>query len=137
MGNYKQNVENGIKAENYFASILNSKGVQQSYNNSWFDFTVFDNKDNSYMVEVKSCQLTTRQGKKLRAGRFCFSLKEANKKMFHHNIWVCFVLRCKEEFVLLGFCRARELKQKKWIGLHQLERYGIISFDKWIREIMK
>jgi hypothetical protein len=68
---YYVNYVKGIKAENYFASLLNAKGVQYEYTNTWFDFTVLGSKDSLYMVEVKSTSLTHGSKPiKMRMGRF-------------------------------------------------------------------
>jgi len=126
-----QNYNKGIRAENYFASILNVKGIPYKYINSWFDYLI----NGRARVEVKSCELNNRQGKEYRAGRFSFSVEEVREQIFKENIWVAFVLSYKEKFMLLGFCRSKKLLKKRFIGLHQLERYGIISLEKWIKEV--
>lgn len=133
---YDGNYRRGIKAENFFASLLNARGIQYNYINTWYDYVVWNNQEKLHKVEVKSCKLTTKQGKGYRAGRFNFYPQKEREAIFKENIWVCFVLRYQEQFVLLGFCRAKELENKRWINMHQLDKYGIISFDKWIKEIM-
>ncbi len=135
MGKTKNNYnyERGIKAENFFSAMLNSKGISHTYENEWFDFLV-----NGQKVEVKSCSLSCRDSKDtLRKGRFDFSIPESNEKMFNENIWICFVLRHREDFMLLGFCRAQKLEKRRWINLGNMEKLGIICFADWVKEILK
>jgi hypothetical protein len=137
----------GIRAENYFASLLNQQGIQYLYANSWYDFEIYPTGKPagiSYLdydlVEVKSTSLTHgSQPIKARMGRFNFSLKEARDRIFDktEKVWLCFIVRYKDQFILLGLCRATELKNRHFISLCQLEKVKLLDFDKWIQEIMR
>ena len=71
-----------------------------------------------------------------RSGRFHFTKKENREKQFKENIWVCFILRHNNEFII-GFVRAKELKKKKCICLHKLRELKLISLENWVCEINK
>lgn len=127
----------GIKAENYFASLLNQVGIPHDFIDDWFDFIV----NKKFKVEVKSCQLCVKDGKAstnhFRMGRFDFTKEENREKQYEENIWVCFVLRNEGDFMLLGFCQAKELDKKRYIPLNDLRKINLINFEKWIRKINK
>jgi len=127
----------GIKAENYFASLLNKFGIMYDFVDDWFDFLV--NKD--FKIEVKSCQLTVKEGKAskhwYRIGRFDFTKKENREKQFNEDIWIAFVLRNDADFMILGFCKANKLEKRRYIPLNELRKLNIISFEKWLKEINK
>jgi hypothetical protein len=135
---YEENKKIGIKAENYFLSLMNKLGLVASFKNLWYDFEV-----NNQKVEVKSCNLYIKRKKKrnkkitslFSSGRFQFTNKESRRLQFNENIWVCFILRHKEEFLLIGFVRARELNLKHNITLSQLGKYKLLSLEAWIKEI--
>ena len=107
----------GMKAENFFSSVLNSVGVYHQFDDNWYDFRVGKSmEDCPHKVEVKSCQLTIaklgsegHKGYHVMCGRFDFTSKESRENMFKENIWIAFVLRYRQQFMLLGFVRAKSL----------------------------
>lgn len=125
----------GIKAENYFASLLNKNGIPHDFVDDWFDFIV----NRKYKVEVKSCQLTVKEGKasqeSFRSGRFDFTKQENREKQFDEDIWVAFVLRHENAFLLLGCLKAKKLNKKRYINLNDLRKLGVISFEKWLTKV--
>ena len=127
----------GIKAENYFASILNKFGINHKFVDSWYDFLI----NKKYKVEVKSCQLTIKDGKsstkKYRVGRFDFTEKKNRKKQFKGNIWIVFILRHENAFLFLGFVKAKKLNMERYIPLYDLRKLNLISFERWITKINK
>ena len=135
--NKKNNIY-GIKAENYFSSVMNELGIQHEYIDKWYDFLVEGQK-----VEVKSCELSIRQiqkkGKKrvetYRSGRFHFTEKENRELQYKKNIWVCFILRHNNDFMLLGFIRAMKLKKRDQICIHDLRKLKIISLNHCFRAL--
>ncbi len=123
------NKEAGIMAENYVMSLLNKKGIPYMYVDDWYDLELM----NGHKLEIKSCQISIRDHKEhLRIGRFDFTDKENRERQCKENIWVCFVLRHHEEFILIGFVRAKDLKQERYINLHTIRDYNPFSFDGWI-----
>lgn len=129
------NQDRGLKAENFFASKMNSSGLKFSFEDEWFDFIVQGCK-----VEVKSCELTVKQkvGKQdcFRCGRFDFTNEVNRDFQFEENIWVCFIMRHKNDFLLLGFCKAKELNKKRYITLHSLSKIKLVNMEKWLKQIM-
>lgn len=127
----------GIKAENYFASLLSKFGIRFEFVDDWFDFLV--NKD--FKVEVKSCQLTVKEGKAskhwYRSGRFDFTKEENREKQFNEDIWVAFVLRHDSDFLLLGLCNAKRLQKKRYIPLNELRKLNVINLEQWLKQINK
>jgi len=130
----------GIRAENYFSSQLNELGLENKYINDWYDFIVEGEK-----VEVKSCELSIKQTKKkgrkrietYRSGRFHFTEKKNRKLQYNHNIWVCFILRHVNDFIILGFIRAKKLKMRKHLCVHTLKKLKLISLNQWVGKIIK
>ena len=137
MNNHEQSKHFGMNAENFFASILNKCGIQFEFVDQWYDFLI----NNNFKVEVKSCQLSVKDGprkkKHFRPGRFDFTNKESRELQFEENVWVAFILRNESEFLLLGFARARELEKKRYIPLINLRKIGILSFDHWFVQVNK
>lgn len=122
--------ENGIKAEYHFIAILNRIGIPYEYIDSWFDFEVLGKK-----IEIKSCQITIKNGKIRRSiGRFDFTDKENRELQHKNNIWVCFILRYREQFMILGLCRARKLDKKRYITLHKLRDLNLMDLEEWIQK---
>lgn len=117
-----EQVRYGIKAENYFASLLSKSGIRFEFVDEWFDFLV--NKD--FKVEVKSCQLTVKEGRAskkqqhYRSGRFDFTKEESREKQFNEDIWIAFILRHEYAFMLLGFVNAKKLLKRRFIVGFQL-----------------
>lgn len=126
--------ELGLKAENYFFSTMNKLGLKTNFDDSWYDFKV-----NKEKVEVKSCALIIKQkkskGREYRSGRFHFTKKENRKKQFSANVWVCFIVRHQDDFMLVGFIRAKELNMKEQVTLSQLGNYKLLTLKQWIEEI--
>lgn len=125
--------EAGLKAENFFISVLNSKGINYIYIDDWFDFEILGQK-----VELKSCKISVKQPKKrkvrFRAGRFDFTKLENREKQFNENVWICFMVTHENQFMILGLCRAKELNKKRYISLTALRSFKPISLDDWIKK---
>lgn len=119
--------EEGLKGEEAFKEQMTLNEIQYDYDDSWYDFRVYDEK-----VEVKSCRISQRDNLKNRAGRFDFNNEDNREKQFKENIWVCFIVRHYEQYILLGFIRAKELKQKRSINLINLRDYSLLSLEAWI-----
>ena len=137
MKSHEQSKHYGMNAENYFKSILNKFGIESEFVDSWFDFLV----NKKYKVEVKSCQLSVKDGKRsleyYRPGRFDFTEEKNRKLQFRKNIWVAFILRHESNFLLLGFTRAKNLKKKRYVALTELRKISIINFGNWLLQINK
>ena len=133
--------ETGYKAEQHVFSILNQKGIQFTFVDDWYDVDLF----NKEKLEIKSCCLSIKQqlaGKRkhedsYRIGRFDFTDPDNREKIYNANMWVGFVIRFLDHYLLCGFCRSKKLKNKRYITIHDLRRIGLISLDDWIKELNK
>lgn len=125
----------GLRAENFFLGTMNKLGLPCKFIDDWYDFEV-----NGEKVEVKSTQLSIIQGNKKKgkaysAGRYNFKNPENRKQQFEENIWVCFIIRNDEDFLIQGFCRARELNQRKYIPIGNSRGFKFLSLKEWIKKI--
>ena len=122
--------EAGLRSENYFMSIMNQKGLPYDFVDDWFDFEVCGQK-----VEVKSTQLSINQGKGFSSGRYDFTKPENREKQFAENIWICFIVRCGEQFMIQGFCKAKALEQRRYISIPHARSLKLISLEDWIKKV--
>ena len=137
MDKKEKSVFYGMKAENYFSSLLNKHGIPHEFTDDWFDFTV----NKIHKVEVKSCQLCVKDGKAtknhFRVGRFDFTKEKNRELQFEENVWVAFVLRNGNDFMLVGLCRARVLNKNRYVALQHLRKLKIINFQDWLKKVNK
>lgn len=130
------NKESGMKAENHFILRLNKLGIPYEFIDDWYDFEVYGQK-----VELKSCRISIKDpapkynNQHYRIGRFDFTKEETREKQYDNNIWVCFIARHKEEFIMLGFCKARALDKKRYISIHKTRDLNLIDLEEWILKI--
>lgn len=127
------NVVAGMKAENFFASMLNNKGILYEYVDTWYDFLI----NKKCEVEVKSCQPCVKCGNRAgyRFGRFDFTNEDNRKLQNKYNIWTCFILRHKEQFILLGFYKAKKLENKRYVPLSKVLYLPLLNFEQWLSEV--
>ncbi|KKM16364.1 hypothetical protein LCGC14_1686600 [marine sediment metagenome] len=130
----------GMKSEWFFGDLLRDKGIKYVFENDWYDFLV----KGSYKVEIKSCQITVKRGKKehkgqgkYRIGRFDFTDKENRERQIKENIQIGFIIRHKEQFIMYGFVKANQLSGKRYLSIHQLRELRPMSFEYWILELYK
>ncbi len=133
------NKECGMKAENFLMSRLNALGIPHVFVDDWYDFDILGQK-----VELKSCRISikaeSRRNKRkgivndYRIGRFDFTSEENRQKQSLENIWICFIVRHQEQFMILGLCRARECEQRRYITIHNTRELRLISLEEWIRK---
>jgi len=122
----------GMKAENFFASKMNELGLQNHFIDSWFDFLVNKN----VKVEIKSCQISHKNNiGTYTIGRFDFTKKESRELQYKEDIWICFVLRHEEEFLLLGFCKAKKLNRQIYISLNNIRKLNLVNIKEWMKII--
>lgn len=82
--------ELGIRAENFVMGKLSQSGIPYTYADDWYDILV----NGEHKLEVKSCQISVRDGKEkpFRVGRFDFTDEDNRDRMYSENIWVVFVV---------------------------------------------
>lgn len=128
--------EHGNKAEDYFYNLCTSSKLDIKQIDTWFDFEV-----NGQRVEVKSCRLAVATGKasekKLCQGRYDFTKKYNREIQYQENIWVCFIISVRGEFIIQGFCKSKELEQKRYISIVNAECYHLKTFQEFINIITK
>lgn len=130
----------GLKAENYFASLLNAKGLSYFFDDvTGYDFRVGRSDANcTTKVEVKSCGLCIREGQfkkdlepRYQCGRFLFK-KDQIEYQHGDDTYFCFIVRWKEQFIIYGFVHAPKLKKKRHITIHELRAIGLMDFEDFI-----
>ena len=84
------------------------------------------------MISIRQ-KILKREG--YRIGRFDFTNAENREKQFYENIWISFILRNNEDFICLGFCKAKKLNKKRYITLHMIRDLKLISFEEWLKKI--
>ncbi|OGS40592.1 MAG: hypothetical protein A3K77_07590 [Euryarchaeota archaeon RBG_13_31_8] len=131
--------EIGIKAEHFFADLLNKAKLNFEYTDDWYDFLV----ENKHKVEVKSCMISTSNGnnkkekKNKRIGRFYFTSNENSERQYKENIWICLVVRNIQQYMIIGFLRAEQINKKRYLSIHQANNLKLISFEQWLSEVAK
>lgn len=127
-------VQHGLKAEDYFYRFCESEGLNIKKINTWYDFEV-----EGVRVELKSCRLAVYTGKKesrkLSQGRYDFTKVYNREVQQQENIWVCFIIRAKDQFLIQGFVKSKELNGKRYISIVNAESYSLKSFNEFKRLI--
>lgn len=119
----------GIKGEQYFASLMNQNGLQHTFIDSWYDYEVAGRK-----VEIKTCQLTISNGHR-QMGMYEFTCPENRENQYKENVWVCLLIQYQGQFLLQGFVKARELKQKQHVSIVAASRLNLRSLSQFIKLI--
>ena len=132
----------GMKAEDFFSSLLLNSKLDYDFVDIWYDYIV-----NGHKVELKSCQLTIRhryqqktKRKKLdgwRIGRFDFTNEETRKKQIKENIWIALVVRHKNQFIMYGFIEAKQLSGERYLSIHKARELKPLEFKDWVNQIDK
>ena len=79
-----------------------------------------------------------RNGKKVNRtiGRFNFTDSDNRQKQHDNNVWFCFVLRYREERIIMGFAKAKTFKNKLYLSIHEVANKPLFSVSSFI-EYMK
>ena len=127
----------GMKAENFFSALLNKCGIEHDFVDEWYDYLVKKGIDSFEKVEVKSCQISVKNNKKdsgeYTIGRFDFTSEENREKQFKHNVWIALIVRHREQFIMYGLVKAKDLNQRRYLTLHAARKLRPISFEDWLR----
>jgi hypothetical protein len=122
----------GIKGENFFASLMSQNGLRFTFVDDWFDYEV-----NGQKVEIKTAQLTVSNGGHRQAGIYQFTSEENRYLQYKNNVWVCFIVQHEGQFMVQGFCKSRQLEQKKYISVIAASRLKLRSLQSFINTINK
>ena len=129
----------GVKAEGFFREMLERAALEFSYDDSWYDFSVAGRDGIRHKVEVKSCQVSILDKKTRlpRIGRWDFTKSENREKQQAENVWLAFVLHHFDSHLLLGFLRASEIGNRRYVKLHHLRALEPLDFESWVRRILR
>lgn len=128
--------EAGVYAEEFFEDLLSRYDIPFEYVDTWFDYKVLS----GVRVEIKSCKHIKKNGFTHRQ-RYTYGNYEF-KDDFNHSlacdedVWVCFIVRIREGFLLQGFVRGSKLDpdKNKYTQL-QIARLNPISFREWLLKL--
>ena len=121
----------GIKGENYFASVMNQNGINYKFVDEWYDFEVKGHK-----VEVKTCKLTISNGHP-HIGMYEFTGKDNRERQYNANIWVCLIIAHEGQFIIQGFIKARQLEKKQHISILKASKLKLKNLEQFINYINK
>lgn len=130
----------GREAENFVRDQFDSADFNNvaQYIDSYYDF-----KFNDHKVEIKSCSFRIKNGKDRQDfGRFDFTNPKNTTKQRTKDVWVVFVVYFTNEdfkpvFEIVGVKKARSLKVKRYVRLHELMNQRLMSFEKFIKRVSK
>jgi len=120
----------GIKGENYFASVMNSNGIQSNFIDSWFDFEIKGLK-----IEIKSCGLTISNGKHRQKGMYEFTSPENRELQYKNNVWICLIVQHQGQFLIQGFIKAKYLNQKQHLSIVAASKLNLKNLEQFINII--
>ena len=122
------NKTNGTRAEQFFVDKLREFNIKPKFVNKWYDFEVEGQK-----VEVKSASISIKQNKlSRRVGRFDFH--NTLNRMIKENVWICFIVRYKNDFILLGLTKASNRIGKR-ISIHKIYDMQLLKINDWLNKI--
>lgn len=119
---------------------MRSHGLECWFDDTYYDFRVGKNQTgNIEKVEVKSCQISIKSSYhkgdvRYSIGRFDF-LKDNVEAQFEDNVWICLLLRWKEEYMVMGFIRARDCNKKRHISIHEAHSMDSMSLEYFISRL--
>ena len=124
--------EVGMKAEYYVMDKLEEQKLKAKYIDDWYDLELLDDK-----IEIKSCAVSVKNGenKGRTIGRFNFTSGENREQQHEQGVWYCFVLRFKNEMMIMGFSMAHNFKDKTYLSLHEIANKPLLSFESFVELI--
>ena len=123
-----------MKAEQYFTSLMNTKGLRYEFIDDWYDFLV----EKQHKVEVNSCQISVKSRGEdggYQIGRFDFTDEENQNKQLKENVWIALIVRHREQFLFYGFVRAKQIQNARYFSIHQARDLKPIDLDEWVKKI--
>lgn len=128
----------GFKTEQFVLKRLKDAQIGCVYKDDWYDIEL----SNGELLEVKSCNLSVKhilKGRRkpdcYRVGRFDFTKEETRDKLWKANAWICFVIRFRDQYLVCGFIRAKEIPKKRYFTVHDLRRYPLSNIDEFKEEM--
>jgi hypothetical protein len=143
----------GCKAEEELIRVLRERNLDVEYKDDWFDILV-----NGQKVEIKSCllsyvnghrgsdKLKTHDNKHSIFGKWFFKSKDTREALWDENVWIAFLISHREQFMIYGFLRARQLwplkeqaKAYDRISIPQAATFGmaLLDLDAFVEKVKK
>lgn len=131
--------QRGLLAENYFIEKIKQSFPDYLYVDDYYDFDLDGTK-----VEVKSCLFRSKNGRYKKSnqndhcyiyGRFDFTNPTNREKIIEENIWLAFILRSHDDFMLLGFVEPKNLKIKRYVRMEDVLRSKPLSLEQFKQQI--
>lgn len=111
------NLIKGQDCEYLVKEALEDLGYKVNIEDTFYDLKAIKN-NKEILIEVKSANFRVRNGSNnFRYGRFDFTDKKNRVLQRKNNVYVCFVMRLKEELVILGLIKAKIIKAKRYVNL--------------------
>ena len=128
----------GMNAEYHVIKELQKQGMEVKHTKTWYDIQIKEEKIEikSSCISVKSTGRTKRKTS-WEYGRFDFQNKKNREKIWKNNIWLCFVIRWKKRFMILGFIQAQKLPQRRYFKISQLRDKKLIETNQLCEKINK
>jgi hypothetical protein len=133
--------EKGLQAEDYFIEKIKPFFPDYNYVDDFYDFELDGTK-----VEVKSCLFRSRNGRARPKsnqdyfhifGRFDFTKAETRDKLIEEGVWIAFIVRSHDDFLLLGFVESKNLKIKRYVRMIDVMRVKPLSIDQFRQHIKR
>lgn len=125
----------GNAAESLVMRKLRAAGFRVERPDDYFDLLL----NGTVRVEVKSCALSVRYkkspawGGQWRVGRFDFTEEHNRTCQRENGVWVCFVVRILGKPHIIGFVKASDLPERRYITLHDLNDAGPLDVKTFRR----
>ncbi|GAG23135.1 unnamed protein product [marine sediment metagenome] len=132
--------EIGYRVEQFVLGRLRQVGIEHTFDDDFYDVKL----GNGELLEIKSCRLSVRhkwnkpdktKGEGYRIGRFDFTSEENRDKLWEANAWLCFVVRHREQYMLCGFVRAKELPNRRTFTVHDLRRCQLLDLGEFKEKV--
>lgn len=126
--------QNGYEAENFVMKIFKDFGFEVKRIHNYYDIVVKKNKKVK-KIEVKSCNLMIHQGvDRLSFGRFEWSNPINRALQKKNNVYICFVVRIKKSYEIIGMLHSKNLNGKKYVGLTNIMSRKLTRLNKFIEK---
>ncbi len=128
----EDNKKLGCEAEYFIMGMLRARKINCCYADSWYDISA-----GNQTIEVKSAHLTVKNGlvngkQAYTIGRFDFTNPENRELQKKNNSWIAFILHHNNQIIVQGFIRARDLPEKRYVSIHELQQLKLWNTKDWL-----
>ncbi len=117
----------GFKGEAYFRKVMLEYGNNVKFIDKYYDFLVND----KIKVEVKTCRLTVSNGNKQK-GIYQFTRPLNRDLQVRNDVWVCFIVYHRDQFIIQGFVKAKNLHKKKYVSIISASKHHLKTLLEFI-----